>query len=111
MLFVLRSFSLSWDSGAPASLSKSIISILCSPRFAPPRYLTKRQRLEPSSQKRRPIAREARQNPSLLRKRILGCSSIFSTGKNPQCITVDNFPVFSRTENQISTQPPLSRNG
>ena len=57
------------------------------------------------------FARKARQNPSLLRKRILGCSSIFSTGKNPQCITVDTFPFFSRTENQISTQPPLSRYG
>jgi hypothetical protein len=36
--------------------------------------------------------KEARQTPSLLRKRILGCFSIFSTGNNPQCITADTSP-------------------
>jgi hypothetical protein len=37
----------------------------------------------------------------------LGRSSIFSAGKNPQCIAVDTSAVFSRTEksniNPIST--------
>ena len=50
-------------------------------------------------------------NPTLLRKRILSRSSIFSTGKNPPCITEDTRPVFPRAENRISTQPPLSRDG
>ena len=73
------------------------------------------------------LPREARQNPSLLRKRILGRSSIFGTWKNPPCIS--DFgersteltpksqssrgytPVFPRTKNRTSTQPPLSRYG
>jgi hypothetical protein len=39
-------------------------------------------------------SKEARQNPSLLQKRILGCSSIFTMGKNPQCIAADTSAVF-----------------
>jgi hypothetical protein len=42
------------------------------------------------------IAKEGRQNPSLLRKRILSCSSSFRDGKNPQCITVDTSPAFAK---------------
>jgi glycosyltransferase involved in cell wall biosynthesis len=57
------------------------------------------------------MPKEARQNPSLLRKRILSRSSIFSTRKNPQCIAAETPAGFSRTENRISTQPPLSRFG
>jgi hypothetical protein len=57
------------------------------------------------------MPKEARQNPSLLRKGIFDCSSIFATKKNPQCIAEDTSAVFLRRENQISIKPPLSRDG
>jgi hypothetical protein len=57
------------------------------------------------------LPKEARQNPSLLRKQILSCSSNFATRKNPQCISADTSAVLSHHETRISTQPPLSRYG
>ena len=50
------------------------------------------------------ILRETRQNPSLLRKRILDCSPIFAMWKNPQCITADTLAVFPHRKNRISTR-------
>jgi hypothetical protein len=60
------------------------------------------------------IPKEARQNPSLLRKRIFDCSSIFATKKNPQCIAEDTSPpslTLRRGTNGIGPRRSLGEVG